>query len=74
MKPINTLPIEDFIDAARIATKSNKQTVILSIKEAQALSDSLATIMTRLAGIMDQTLVQNIEAGPIQIKMDGGGF
>jgi lysyl-tRNA synthetase class II len=74
MKSINTLPIEDFINAARIATKSNKQSLTLSIKEAQALSDSLAIVMTRLAGIMDEALSQTTDTGPIQIKMDGGAF
>jgi hypothetical protein len=74
MKSLNTLPIEEFLNAARIAIKSNKQSVTLTIREAQALSESLSIVMTRLAGELDQALTQNAESGPIQIKMDGGGF
>ena len=48
MKQINTLPIETFLEKARIATKSGQKTVVLDIKEATALYDSLAVVMTRL--------------------------
>jgi hypothetical protein len=74
MKQLNTLPIEDFLNTARIAVKSNKQSVTLSIKEVQALSDSLSIVMTRLAGELDQIVSQSGQNGIIQIKMDGGGF
>ena len=74
MKSLNTLPIEEFLNAARVAIKSNKQSMTMNIREVQALSDSLAVVMTRLAGELDQVLSQNADSGPIQIKMDGGGF
>ena len=37
MSNLNTLPIEMFLDKARIATKSNQKNLILDIKEVQAL-------------------------------------
>jgi hypothetical protein len=75
MKPLNTLPIEDFLNRARIAAKSNQKTVVLDIKEAVSLADSLAIAMTRLAGELDNT-VSAVPVAPsaLQVKMDGGNF
>jgi len=65
---LNTLPIEDFLNKARIAIKSNQKNLVLSLKEVTDLQNSLSLVMTRLAGgpnTSDETIV---------IKMDGGGF
>ena len=69
---LNTLPIEQFLEKMRIASKSNQKTLILDIKDAQALSDSLSIVMTRVAGELDAQL-QN-QSNSISINMDGGGF
>lgn len=74
MKQINTLPIENFLEKARIASKSNQKQVILDIKEAQALYDSLALVMTRLVGKLDEALAKPVEETVIEVTMDGGGF
>ena len=71
MRQLNTIPIEDFFDKARIALKSNQKTVILSIKEATDLQNSLAVVMTRLAGQLDQLASKEPN---IEVKMDGGRF
>jgi hypothetical protein len=75
MKQLNTLPIETFLDKARIAIKSNQKHLTLDIKEVQSLSDSLAVAMTRIAGNLDNQ-INSIESTPsvISINMDGGGF
>jgi hypothetical protein len=75
MKQLNTLPIEIFLDKARIAIKSNQKHLTLDIKEVQSLSDSLAVAMTRIAGELDEKLT-SAESSPsvISINMDGGGF
>lgn len=75
MKPLNTIPIEDFLNRVRIANKSNQKQVILDIKEASALSESLSIVMTRLSGELDQLLTNSQNStGPTQVKMDGGYF
>jgi hypothetical protein len=74
MKPLNTLPIEDFLNKARVAGKARQQIVTLSLAEAQALEDSLAVVMTRLAGELDAVLQSSGKEEPVSIKMDGGGF
>lgn len=70
MKPINTLPIEDFLEKARIAIKSNQKTVSFTLKEVTDLQNSLSIVMTRLAGEVSQPQQSDV----IQIKMDGGRF
>jgi hypothetical protein len=70
MKQLNTLPIEDFLDKARIAIKSNQKSVTLTIKEVTDLQNSLSIVMTRLAGETPVSQAPEI----IQIKMDGGRF
>jgi len=72
MKQLNTLPIEEFLDKARIAIKTNQKFVNLTIKEATDLQNSLSIIMTRLTGELDQIAQSNSE--PIIVKMDGGSF
>jgi hypothetical protein len=73
MKKLNTLPIEDFLEKTRIAIKSNQKSVILNIKEATDLQNSLSTVMTRLAGELDNS-ASNTAAETISVKMDGGKF
>lgn len=72
MKQLNTLPIEDFLDKARIAIKSNQKSLNLTIKEVADLQNSLSVVMTRLAGELDQVATQSSEK--ITITMDGGKF
>jgi hypothetical protein len=73
MKQLNTLPIEDFLDKARLAIKSNKKDLTLSIKEATDLQNSLSVVMTRLAGELDE-IASTTKDTPTIISMDGGTF
>ena len=76
MQQLNTLPIENFIQKARIASKSGQKVVNLSLDEAQALSDSLAVVMIRLTGELD-AIVQQIKTQGnevIQVDVHGGTF
>lgn len=72
MKQLNTLPIEEFLNKARIAIKSNQKSVTLTIKEATDLQNSLSIVMTRLAGELDQIAAN--QPTDFQVKMDGGKF
>jgi hypothetical protein len=74
MKQINTLPIENYLEKARIASKTGQKTVVLDIKEATALSDSLAVVMTRLVGKLEDFMQQPQQEEVIQVSMDGGGL
>jgi hypothetical protein len=74
MKQLNTLPIEDYLEKARIAIKSNQKSVTLTIKEATDLQNSLSIVMTRLAGNFEQKMSENSFPDKIEIKVDGGKF
>jgi phage shock protein A len=72
--PINTLPIELYLEKARIAKKSGQKSVNIGIDEATLLADSLAQVMTRLAGDLDQIVQAVQQQEDIVIKMDGGSL
>ena len=75
MKPLNTLPIEMFLEKARIASKSGQKNLNLDIKDVVALSDSLATVMTRLSGKLDEVIATaSSQEATITVEMDGGSF
>lgn len=74
MKPLNTLPVEDFLEKARVAIKGNQKSLTLTIKEVADLQNSLSVIMTRLSGEMDQILSNSTKPSTIEVKMDGGKF
>ena len=70
MKQLNTLPIEDFLEKARIAIKTNQKNITLSLKEVTDLQNSLSSVMTRLAGENAPAAEQE----DIVIKLNGGNF
>lgn len=71
MKQLNTVPIEDFLEKARIAIRSNQKNLTLTIKETAELQNSLSVLMTRLVAKYDQ---ETKLPEKIEIKMDGGKF
>lgn len=73
MKQLNTIPIENFLEKARVAIKTNQKNLTLSINEVQELQNSLSAVMVRLLNKTDQML-ENSKPEKIQIKMDGGKF
>jgi hypothetical protein len=74
MRQLDTYPIEDFLDKARVAKKTNQKTIIMSSKEYNDLYDSLAVVMTRLSGKLDASVAATPAATTIEVKMDGGNF
>jgi hypothetical protein len=74
---IQTRPIEDFIGQVRTAKNSQQKQIVLPIKDAERLADSLAQTMTRLAGIQEEiieTLKIAQQSQTVNIEMDGGNF
>ena len=71
MKNLNTFPIEEFLDKARIAIKTNQKNLTLTIKEVTDLQNSLSVVMTRLAGESES---EAIDSNDIVIKINGGSF
>lgn len=69
MSDLNTFPIEDFLNKARIAIKSNQKSLTLTIKETTDLQNSLSLVMTRLAGEAVSGQQEDIV-----VKLNGGTF
>jgi hypothetical protein len=74
MNSLNTLPIEMFLEKARIARKSGQKTLNLPINEANMLEESLAVVMTRLAGELDVIALRSSVQTEVTVKMDGGNL
>ena len=71
--PVNTIPIENFLQKAKVATKTQQRELKLDSKEYKDLSDSIAMLMTRLVELQDKRLQQPQDVS-VDIKMDGGNF
>ena len=74
---IQTRPIEDFIGQVRTAKSSQQKQIVLPMREAEKLADSLAQTMIRLAGIQEEIIeayksVQQSQT--VKVEMDGGDF
>ena len=70
MSDLNTFPIEDFLNKARVAIKTGQKNLTLPIKEVTDLQNSLSVVMTRIAG-------ENAGSAPqedIVVKLNGGTF
>jgi hypothetical protein len=70
MSDLNTFPIEDFLNKARVAIKTGQKNLTLPIKEVTDLQNSLSVVMTRLAG----ETVNSAPQEDIVVKLNGGTF
>lgn len=73
-QPLNTLPIEMFLEKARIARKSGQKSLNLPIDEVAMLEETLAVVMTRLVGDLDTAIQAVQQQDTIVIQMDGGSL
>lgn len=70
---LNTLPIQQFINAVKSADASKQREYKMSIDQAKRLAFTLGEVMARLNGDLEQLLVQKKEQEDvIQVTMDGG--
>jgi hypothetical protein len=74
IRPLNVIPIENFINKSKIAYKSKQKSVTLTIDEAVQLTESITIAMIRLAGVQEEQLQQNPTEEVITVNMDGGGL
>lgn len=72
--PLNSLPIENFIQRVKSADNSKQKEVRMTLDEAKQLRDTLAIVLARLAGNYED-LIQNSNNNTeevISISVDGG--
>jgi hypothetical protein len=74
--PINTLPIQQFIQQVKSAELAQQKEVKIDIKSAKMLAYSLGEITAKLLEDQDELLSKLAQAqgSEVTIKMDGGGF
>lgn len=75
--PINTLPIQQFIQQVRSAELSQQREIKLDIKTAKMLAFCLAEVNSKLVEDLDtviKKLESNTNTGVVTVSMDGGGF
>jgi hypothetical protein len=74
--PINTAPIQQFIQQVKAADLTQQREIKLDIKTAKALAYCLGEVNAKLLEDFD-TLFRRLESssgGAITVQMDGGGF
>ena len=75
--PINTIPIQQFIQQVKAADLSQQREIKLDIKTAKALAFCLGEITAKLTEDYDallRRLESNQGGGTVTVSMDGGGF
>jgi hypothetical protein len=74
--PINTAPIQQFIQQVKAADLTQQREIKLDIKTAKALAYCLGEVNAKLLEDFD-TLFKRLESstgGTVTVQMDGGGF
>jgi hypothetical protein len=74
--PINTIPIQQFIQQVKAAELAQQREIKIDIKNAKLLALCLAELSAKLLEDYDAILskVQSTQSEEIVIKLDGGGF
>ena len=74
MEPLNTAPIQQFLQQVKAADSGNAREVKLDIQNAKRLAFTLGEVMTRLNGNLEELLIKTAsrEDEVIQVQMDGG--
>jgi hypothetical protein len=76
-EPINTFPLQQFIEQVKIASMSQQREIKLDIQTAKTLAFTIGEINTKLLQDYDRLLAElksNNNNDLIELKMDGGGF
>lgn len=70
---LNTLPIQQFINAVKGADASKQREVKLDIQTAKRLAFTLGEVMTRLNGDLEALLLKKTQQEDVvQVQLDGG--
>jgi hypothetical protein len=74
VEPLNTNPIQQFIQQVKTADASKQKEIKMNIDQAKRLAFTLGEVMTRLNGDLEQLLARKNSGADevIQINMDGG--
>ena len=74
LEPLNTLPLQQFIQQVKSADSSRSKEIKMDIDQAKNLALTLGIVMSRLTGDLEKFITELYQAQDqtIEIKMDGG--
>lgn len=71
--PLNTAPIEQFIQQVKQADSGQAKEVKLTLQQAKGLAFTLGIVMSRLQGDMEKFVKENANKEEVvEVQMDGG--
>jgi len=73
-EPLNTIPIQQFLQQVKTADSSRQREVRLTIEQAKSLAFTLGIVMSRLEGDLEKLVVDNAGSSDetIEVRLDGG--
>ena len=72
VEPLNTIPLQLFIQQVKSAEASQAREIKIDINTAKNLAFTLGIVMSRLEGDLEKILAQNKNDEEIEINLDGG--
>lgn len=74
VEPLNTIPLQQFIQQVKSAENSRAKEVKLTMDQAKNLAFTLGIVMSRLHGDLEKLVTDNKNNSNevIQVTMDGG--
>jgi|TARA_B110000503_G_scaffold25188_1_gene39762 hypothetical protein len=74
VEPLNTIPLQQFIQAVKSAENSRAKEVKLDIATAKNLAFTLGVVMSRLHGDLEKLVAESKDNSneTIEINLDGG--
>lgn len=75
MEPLNTIPIQQFIQQVKAAEASRSREVKIDIDTARSLAYTMGATMSRLHGDLEKLVSENSgDSGDIEIRIDGSSW
>lgn len=72
-EPLNTAPIQQFIQQVKQADTGQAKEVKLTMQQAKGLAFTLGIVMARLQGDMEKFVKENASTEEVvEVQMDGG--
>jgi hypothetical protein len=73
VEPLNTIPLQQFIQQVKAAENSRSKEIKLTIEQAKNLAFTIGIVMSRLEGDLEKLVIQsnNTSDDVIQVVLDG---
>jgi len=71
-EPLNTAPLQQYIQQVKNADLSRAKEVKLPITQAKNLAYTLGIVMARLEGDLERYVKENSGGGTVEVQLDGG--